>query len=1103
MNAETSRVSAEEGVVRKSHIKIHVDLQRWFSYTTRTMFSGRLSLGGLFRSVLLGVTIGVLSPNAVDAASQLSDAQLQVEVDYATQLIYLGFSDYSERYLADIVKKYNVDPTTLISVRVSVLASQKRFKDAEAEIDKAPAGEKRDGLYLTLADSYYMWGKYKEAKEIYAKFFAKFPSPPPDNVKTFYLNSVYKYIQMLMLMGESEAAIGAYDMMIKAKPEGPVLRQAQSEKAELCVKFAEQIYDTRRADAERFLKMAWKLSEDIQWKGIDIWFGKSIVVMAHVYKIRGEAEKASGIVKDKNYFEILKNIDDSLREEDLLRYSPMAQCRYMIGDIMETEGRKLAATDPAAAIKALGESLQHFINVFFNYPASPWAVECGKRAEALKSYIEGELGRPIKIPPIPMGPVMDAQFKIARTHFLNQSYEQAIESYNSVLAAFPEAPQSVKGLGQVTESYIYLNKFEEAEVVMSYLSERFGANKELQEAGGKALVQIADVYSSVGKPDLAKRTYDAFFQGYPDHKDVPVTLFKFGDVAFSQDAWQQASEYYEKIITTHTNSHLYLTAYSKYATCYSKMKDAKKELEVLSVYVQKLPKSAALITTKYRIADAYAKMKSDDPYQTKTNLLVALRGYAEIQRLVAKEPNPYVATADDRKTVTEIKRLSTFRTGYCFAKLKDPGNPALQVAARKKAIGSYETYLKLFPNADPKANPRDPEPLVLSYLVTLYTAEGETKKAQASMDALRGKYPEHDAVVNALYQTVWNLMELGQPEKALAAAEEMVANAEKYGAAKLLKIGELMLENEKYDLAYKALSRAYEMWGEKKAIERVMYNYAEAANKVGEHEEVVKVLTMLIDEHPKSYYSIPASFTIAESLSFMGGKLKESNPAKSKEYFQTAKKAMKRLYRVVGAQALSKETSAGYRAHADYVMGLISINSGSADEAMGSFQRLLMLADAKNPEVAPWYEKAFIKCLPLMKERDQTVKVNVQDLYDMAMTLMEQIRKGDAYKLAKKTRNQTRGQLISMGVSAASLASSSLDLSEPEEGEDSEKAPAPTSLAPAGTPAPAVAPAPAVSPAPAVPAASIKPAVTRPPAAPAAKTPTPAAPAAPKKGASL
>ena len=371
--------------------------------------------------------------------------------------------------------------------------------------------------------------------------------------------------------------------------------------------------------------------------------------------------------------------------------------------------------------------------------------------------------------------------------------------------------------------------------------------------------------------------------------------------------------------------------------------------------------------------------------------------------------------------------------GVLSGAFERPEQPEPGCSGPQETIATYEAYLKKYEvkNVDnaPKSNP---EPLVYSYLVSLYTAEGDAKLAQTNMDKLSKKYPDHPAVKNALYQTVWNLLELGQEEKALEAANKMIANAESFGAAQLLKIGELMVDHEQYEPAYEAIKRAHDMWGDRKAKERVLYAYGNAANKLGKHEEAVEALTKLIDGYPKSYYSIPGSFTIAESLSFLGAK--EGDPKKKDDYFILANKSLKRLYSIVtNAKSLTKNMKAGHRARADYVMGVVNTNWGKEDKALASFQRLLMLGNPKIKEVLPWYEKSYVAGMPLMEKKDQAVKANVQDIYDASYALLEATRKGDAAKVAKRSLNRARGQLISMGVPAAQLQGSTLDLDDPEE----------------------------------------------------------------------
>ena len=94
-------------------------------------------------------------------------------------------------------------------------------------------------LKLRLADGYFAWGKYKEARDIYDKFFAQYPGGPPDQLKTFYYDSAYKFAQMLMLMKDDAAALKVYRMAIAGNPPRDTKRQFQADLADLLIKMAD------------------------------------------------------------------------------------------------------------------------------------------------------------------------------------------------------------------------------------------------------------------------------------------------------------------------------------------------------------------------------------------------------------------------------------------------------------------------------------------------------------------------------------------------------------------------------------------------------------------------------------------------------------------------------------------------------------------------------------------------------------------------------------------------------------------------------------------------------------------------------------------------
>ena len=981
--------------------KNQIDLIRPFHYTEQTMCRRRSAIKAAFLSLFCLLASGI----ATLSSAQMSEAQLEAELQYITSLTYQGFPDLAEKYM----KRKNIPRAKLKLIEIRLLTSQKKFDEAKAVVAKEPEGTQATmTLLLAIADGYYMWGMYPEAQEIYNEFFKRYGTNPPEGLRQFYLESSYKYAQMLLMMGSEKEAVKAYEFMLSAidkndEAQKPVMRQTMSELAELAVKVGERTKDNTLLDR------AFKLAEDIQWGGIDLWFGKAVVTMAHVFMAKGDTERAIGVLKDKSTLEILTQLDEALQQEDpaLMRYSPMAECRYLVGSLREKQGdEKAAAGDATAAVNFYAKALNSYYLAFVKYPTSPWAPEGGRSADRIKKTLEVEYGKTIQMPAIDMRPVVEAQFRQARTQFLNRDFENAAKTYEEILGVFPEEEQSIPAIGRLAECYISLKEFERADVVVSYLAERFGHHETLDTPAGDALLKIADLFETAQKPEEAQDIYRTFFDNFSKHPRVPVQLFRFGLQAFDSGDYEGAIGYYQRVIKDFPKSHVLQSCYSSLARAYGRLDDIDKELEVLLGYIKELPASPRYVSTRYRIADAYRKkatndLQKSDPAAYNKLLATAIGEYTKIEKIA--DDSKYGISAKDKKSNQDVKALALFRRGYCYARLKSE-DAAKQKSYQVGALKIYKQFFETYPD-------HEQAPMVLSSMSTLYFMLGAAKQADDIMTILRDKYPESQQAKDALYTRIKILMELGNTEEALAAAGEMMQTPENFHMFQIMKVGELLNDNEVYDQAYAAFKIVVEKAEDDFSKQKSLYGLGQACTGTERHDEAVDALEKLLSLYPNTFLGIDASFALARSYGELGAN--EDDKDKRFTLFNNAMKAIKKIIRLAGKDK-------GMRARADYELAIIQLNWANYDperknDAIASFQRMLILGDPRAPGVRKWFEKSLLACIPLLEERGDPQ--SLKDIVTSCSTYLRFIRDGEGAKVASRSRNKAKAKLLTSGES--------------------------------------------------------------------------------------
>ena len=287
-----------------------------------------LRTSGGIGAVALGAALVVGAASAQQGDPE-KDAILKREQAYIQMLQEdLRMPDFAALVIADLKRSYPDAAATLKVLELRGLLSQGKFAEVKAVIDRQPDPEGAEAwaMKLAMADSYYAYGRTDEAFGLYEGFFKKYPQPTPE-LESFYLEAAYKYPQMLLQGRLEKNALEAYKrlMAVKALPK-EALRQVQADAAELTVKIAEG--ESEKKAKEALLAEADKMANQLLWEQ-DMWFGKGIVIKAHIHVLRGNASKAQSLIEE--YMAPLKMIHDALvaqeREEGvtgLVRMSPMA-----------------------------------------------------------------------------------------------------------------------------------------------------------------------------------------------------------------------------------------------------------------------------------------------------------------------------------------------------------------------------------------------------------------------------------------------------------------------------------------------------------------------------------------------------------------------------------------------------------------------------------------------------------------------------------------------------------------------------------------------------------------------------------------------------------
>ncbi len=946
--------------------------------TTRIILSGTC-LGALALAVC-----GVSNVHAADPMTAGLPPEAVLEIKYVEGLQQLRLPDYANIVIGRLEVKYGAKVRMAVEVmKVSGLLQLGKFEEVKALIAKKPKQKSQLvwALKLALGDGYYAWGKYNEASGVYTEFFKAYPEGPPADLKSFYVNSAYKFAQMLILMGNNKAALSAYDYVLKAKPVKHVKRQVQGETAELLVKLAEGAKDEQR---KKYCTRAEKLCNEILWIQ-DLWFGKAIVYLAHIRKLQGDIKGAKELIKD--YTSQLSDIDKALKAEadrsgvDMTRLSPMAQCRYLIAVMLQEEAnRKLKAGDKKAAVELLigakqadgkreTAAYQHFVNVFIRYAATKWAPDAGRRAREIEEMLTTEFGARItsKITPKQMAEVERYQFLAARSLFNQNRFKEAIDSYVDVLSLFPEQPTSVAALGELARCYLEQKQLVYAEMVGRYIAERFGRRENLRGPAGDRFLRFADTAADeFGHKDLRNRLHQLYFTAFKGHSRAPNLLFRFGKDKLETKEFNRARKYFVQIMDDYPNAMLYFPAMSQVANCYSEAGDRTNEIRILKRYIKELDERDTpgyeFVNGKYRLAVAHKELGGQE------NIRGTIEQADGIVKLVRGDDNRYYKTQDDKEKNRQVLEGTIFLKAHCMTLLTEPEE---QVQAyQQQAVKDFEDLIKEFPKSKFA-------PVALSRIGVLWTILENPEETEKALRRLEEEYPETEEAKNAKFMLAKSLLEIGKRKEAIKVFKEMFSGAGKYSAAQILTAGRELLKVEDYDIALEAFDKSLAMANGERAIEEpALLGKGKVLAAKEKYDAAGKALTELLTKYPKTGFMVEACKTLSAANAALARK--ESDEVKRFDLFNDAVKAMQRILKLDKTPARRVEVSVAVgrvlemKAEAEKEFSTDANAEKRVldykNEAIAAYQTVIMLVDPNEEGVGTHLQDAYFQCIPIMLE---------------------------------------------------------------------------------------------------------------------------------------
>ncbi len=983
-----------------------VNISNWRSLRVRRLLWTVLTV--VFAPIFL------VSTSQADLEGTGLTPEQEQELEFADKLLDAGFPDYA----AIILEQLDLPAEVMAIRQIRSFTARGEFDAAREVVDQTP-GDTQEALTLrlALADGYYAWGRYDEAQQIYEEFFDAFPDQPDESILPFFLSSSHRYAQMMIHTGNRAVAADAYRMALRAEPARHIERQLQSELAELLMLEARDAEEDAARDA--FLAEVQELADEILWVQ-DLWFGRAIVLLAHIRVIQGDIDGAMLIVDD--YTPQLREIDRILREqseetgEDLTRLSPMAQCRYLIGEILHDRAMQIIEEDGnrdealqlligrrASDGEQISGAVHHFLNVFIRYPNTSWAPHAGNRFRQVEELLYREFGRRIRaqVTSEQWEEVERAQFREARTLFNQGRFEEASESYIQVLNLFPEQSSSIPAFGELAASLIELQSHTMADAVIGHLAERFSENEDLSTEAGNQVTRIAAKYLDMNEHERYRATYDEFFAFFPRHPRTLLDLQRFASEARSGGDYDTALHFYSQIVRDFEGSSAYYRALSNMARIYRSQDDEERKVRTLRRLIREMTeadvRSHLRVNALYRLANTLRGMGD-------AQVDLARQMFGQVRQLLEGDnASDFASNEEEANANQQFLEGALFYTAVMDAMrttVADRDRERLEQQANRelsdeeilsnfykaRAIRQFNQLVERFP-ASTFA------PSALSQIGTLNTFLGRAEEASTALRRLERDYPDSREAANAAFLIGRNLLDMDMRDDAVEYFSRMFDGDADFSVAQILSAGQELLEAEEYRIALTAFERVIAQSDERRYVEPARIGKGQVLFGLARYEEAAAWLDEVIEDYPRSGRTIVISRTASEAHAALASQKEDGSERRA--LFNRAVDLMRRAQQFADepAEQVRLEVAvAGIlerRADSEARFGSSTRAREFRNEALAAYQTIMMFRDASDPDIAPHIQRAFSRAVPMMIEMERW-----QDVFEDAQAYLEYFPNG-------------------------------------------------------------------------------------------------------------
>ena len=712
---------------------------------------------------------------------------------------------------------------------------------------------KAQAILLQLAMTYDGMGQREKALENYQRFLdlsqgKKIEDP---DVLRLFAGAGLRLSSILGEQGEYDQAMDVLKVLLDTTESETLERR-------FTIDAAQNRIDKARASSgntqKKALDEAKDLTDDLLWGGTDNYWFMAMGQRAWIKYLRGE--KTEAIQELRNIRKKSIQIERKLDEIDAPKSEyPRALLRYVEGLMQYEMAEEAMAQNDSRQAKSLAErAAGNFYNAFLKYEGSEYADRSALKFEEIKAWIEDQFGVVIKAKvtnPAIQEKIFRRQLDLADQLADKGELENAEAQILAALNRYPTTRYTPRALDSLSKVWMELDRDPELLSMVGYLAQWHDLLPD-NEVPGRAIRRIGDYMAEQNDVFGAEIAYGTLGTRFPDNPNAPRYLYNLGKSAEERGDQTRASEFYGHILELYPTSGLALNVLRIQAEQALRVENYEKAIQRYQQVLERAPAGLQRVNAMYKIADAKLKTGQPEMQKEAVEQLQSIR-----EELEPREGSRYYE-GDLAESSRRLSRIVDFRLGQeLLIRAGETNDPDV----RRQAARALNTFLESYPDA-PQA------PSVMYNLGRLSLQEGDFNRATELFNELSETYDEHPLGRDALYSLVKAALEEKQIEVAQRAVRRMVEQPESYGPEKLFQVGDLMLENERWDEAADSFKLALdhpESEGNDAMVQRGLIKLGRAARGAERLEDAVDALSRLIEEYPSSSLVFEAGLELSRT----------------------------------------------------------------------------------------------------------------------------------------------------------------------------------------------------------------------------------------------